>query len=82
MPVEAPTASVPSVGINNFYIKPGKSSFEKMLSGMDEGFYVLGHNRPSFRSQPVSGDISVGAKGIWVEKGILSYPVKRSNHSH
>ncbi|MGM0364910.1 MAG: TldD/PmbA family protein [Actinomycetota bacterium] len=68
--------SVPSVGINNFYISPGKKSFRELVSSIDEGFFVIDIIGLHSGANSITGDISVGAKGIWIENGDLSFPVK------
>ncbi len=68
--------SVPSVGINNFYIQPGNKTFSQLASSIDEGFYVMDIIGLHSGANAVTGDISVGAKGIWIEKGEFSKPVK------
>jgi PmbA protein len=62
-----------SVGPTNFYLMPGKCPPENMISSLDRGLILtrtLGHGL-----NPVNGDISRGAFGLWVEKGEIVYPV-------
>ena len=68
--------STPGVGLSNFYICPSKIPFDQLLSGMTKGFYVLDIIGLHSGANPVSGQMSVGAKGLWIENGTLSYPVK------
>jgi PmbA protein len=61
------------VGPGNFYLIPGEISPEKIISSLDKGLILirtLGHGL-----NPVTGDISRGAFGLWVEKGEIVYPV-------
>ncbi|MFQ6082210.1 MAG: TldD/PmbA family protein [Candidatus Aminicenantia bacterium] len=61
------------VGSNNFYLKPGKHSPEEILKSIDNGLLLIrtiGHGL-----NPVTGDISRGAFGLWIEKGEIAYPV-------
>jgi PmbA protein len=61
------------VGPGNFYLIPGETSPEKIISSLDKGLILirtLGHGL-----NPVTGDISRGAFGLWVEKGEIVYPV-------
>ncbi len=74
--VRASYRSTPEVGISNFYVSPSKISYGKLLSGIDRGFYVMDIMGLHSGVNPVSGQMSVGAKGIWIEKGSLKYPVK------
>jgi len=58
---------------HNFYLEPGKASPEKIISSLEKGMILirtLGHGL-----NPVTGDISRGAFGLWVEKGEVVYPV-------
>lgn len=68
--------SVPSVGINNFYLEPKKLNFSQILSETGSGFYVMDIIGLHSGANAVTGDISVGAKGLWLEEGSMAYPVK------
>lgn len=65
----------PSVGISNLYIEPGNTPPERLMAEMDTGFYITGligvHT-----ANPITGDFSVGAEGLWLEKGRVIHPVK------
>lgn len=61
------------VGPNNFYLQAGKMSPEEIIASLDKGLILtrtIGHGL-----NPVTGDISRGAFGLWVEKGEIAYPV-------
>jgi PmbA protein len=61
------------VGPGNFYLVPGDTPPEKIIFCLDKGLILirtLGHGL-----NPVTGDISRGAFGLWVEKGEIVYPV-------
>jgi PmbA protein len=61
------------VGPGNFYLMPGETPPEKIISSLDKGLILIrtiGHGL-----NPVTGDISRGAFGLWVEKGEIVYPV-------
>lgn len=65
----------PEVGITNFYVAAGQTSKESLLQNIDRGLYitdVMGMHT----ANPVSGDFSVGAAGLLIEKGRLTRPVK------
>lgn len=68
--------STPGVGTSNFYVKPSDTGFGKLVAGMDRGFYVMDIIGLHSGVNPISGQMSVGAKGIWIEKGSFKYPVK------
>lgn len=61
------------VGPTNFYLQAGKLTPEKIMASMDKGLLLvrtIGHGL-----NPITGDISRGAFGLWVEKGEVIYPV-------
>ncbi|MBF2759430.1 MAG: metalloprotease PmbA [Ectothiorhodospiraceae bacterium AqS1] len=61
-------------GIHNLTVESGGRSFEALVAGMGEGLIVtelIGHG-----ANIVTGDISIGAVGLWVEKGEIAYPVE------
>ena len=61
------------VGPSNFYLGSGSYTPEEIIRSTPKGFYLvrtLGHGL-----NPVSGDISRGAFGLWIENGELAYPV-------
>lgn len=63
-----------SVGPTNFYLKPGTSSPEEIISSVKSGLYVvelIGHG-----VNAVTGDYSRGVVGLWIENGKLTYPVQ------
>jgi PmbA protein len=61
------------VSPNNFYLEPGTAAPQDIVAGTKKGLILirtLGHGLNS-----VSGDISRGAFGLWVEDGEIAYPV-------
>jgi PmbA protein len=61
------------VGPSNFYLQPGKFTPEEIIRSMRKGLYLIrtmGHGL-----NPVSGDISQGAFGLWIENGEFVHPV-------
>jgi PmbA protein len=71
--------SLPGVGVSNLFIeteKGEKTSKKDMVKSVVDGFYVSDVIGIHSGINPVSGDISVGAKGIWIKNGELSFPVK------
>jgi len=58
---------------NNFFLQPGTVPAPDIISGLDRGMILtrtIGHGL-----NPVSGDVSRGAFGLWVENGEIAYPV-------
>lgn len=67
--------STPEVGSTNFFIRPGSTSAEDLIKSTNDGVYiteVIGMHT----ANPISGDFSVGATGILIEKGELTQPVR------
>ncbi len=66
--------SLPAIGSHNLYLKAGDRSPESIIAGVKRGFYVtamLGRGM-----NPVNGEYSRGANGIWIENGELTHPVQ------
>lgn len=66
--------SLPGIGTNNLYLMPGECSPESLIKDVKNGFYVtamLGRG-----ADPVTGDFSRGANGLWIENGELTFPVQ------
>ena len=62
------------LGTHNFYLQAGAESPEKIIASVQNGFFVtdfIGHD-----VNVVTGDISRGASGMWIERGELAYPVE------
>jgi PmbA protein len=62
-----------SVGPNNFYLSPGSISPQEIIASTKNGLLLtrtIGHGL-----NPVTGDFSRGAFGLWVENGEIAYPV-------
>jgi len=67
-------SSGPSVNSTNLYLKAGKSDPKEIVKGVKEGLYVteLFGQGTNF----VTGDLSMGAGGFWIENGEITYPVQ------
>lgn len=67
-------SSLPSVGLSNVSLAAGTTPPEALLRGVKEGLYVtamLGRGL-----NPVTGDYSRGANGLWIRDGALAEPVQ------
>ncbi len=69
------TGNAEGTGIspNNFYLLPGQATPQEIIASTQKGFLLtrtIGHGL-----NPVSGDFSRGAFGLWVEGGEIAYPV-------
>lgn len=66
---------LPSIGVSNLYLKAGDKGVDTLLREMSCGLYIteiLG----AHTINPVNGEFSIGAAGIWVDNGALAYPVR------
>lgn len=66
-------ASTPGIGYHNLCIARGTTSVEALIKRVDRGFYY--DDSGSFGFNPVTGDYSFQAQGMWIEKGERVYPV-------
>ncbi|MBC7909502.1 MAG: TldD/PmbA family protein [Pyrinomonadaceae bacterium] len=66
--------SNPGVGSTNLYIKNGASDPKEIIKGVKSGLYVT--SLFGFGFNGVTGDVSQGANGFWIENGELTYPVQ------
>ena len=61
------------VSPNNFYLSPGLATPQEIIASTKEGLLLtrtIGHGL-----NPVTGDFSRGAFGLWLEDGEIAYPV-------
>ncbi|MCL4537269.1 MAG: TldD/PmbA family protein [Nitrospirae bacterium] len=72
---------IPTVGPTNLYMEPASteytSSFEKLIKNIDKGLYVI-ETMGMHTANPISGEFSVGASGLWIERGEIKHPVKEA----
>lgn len=67
--------SLPAVGTSNFMLQPGRQSPDQLISEVTKGFYVT-EVMGMHTANPISGDFSLGASGLMIENGRLTYPVR------
>jgi len=67
-------AGNPGIGVGNFFLQPGSKSPQQIIAGVKEGLYVT--ELLGFGVNPVTGDYSRGASGLWISGGELAYPVE------
>ena len=67
-------AGNPGVGPTNFFLEPGEERPEKIIQSVKNGFYVT--EFMGFGFNAVSGDLSHGAAGLWIENGEFAHPVE------
>ncbi|MDH3520338.1 MAG: TldD/PmbA family protein [Myxococcales bacterium] len=66
--------SPPSVGATNLWLEPGERSLEEIVADTPRGLLVTELIGMGFN--PVTGDYSRGAAGLWIEAGALTRPVE------
>ncbi|MBN1205198.1 MAG: TldD/PmbA family protein [Myxococcaceae bacterium] len=66
--------SLPFIGTNNLYLEPGTRTPEELIREVKSGFYVT--SMLGSGADPVTGEYSRGANGLWIENGELAYPVQ------
>jgi PmbA protein len=64
----------PAVSANNFFLQPGEASPEQIIRSVANGFYVT--HFMGFGVNGVTGDVSLGAAGLWIDGGEPAYPVE------
>ncbi|MDK2820099.1 MAG: PmbA protein [Clostridia bacterium] len=67
--------TTPEVGTTNFYIEAGSMSSDEIIKDIKKGLYVT-EVMGMHTANPISGDFSVGASGIWIENGEMTIPVR------
>lgn len=72
---------IPTVGPTNLYIEPTSAEytkrFENLVKNINRGLYVI-ETMGMHTANPISGEFSVGASGLWIEDGEIKYPVKEA----
>jgi len=66
-------AGNPGIGPKNFFLEPGSATPDEIIRSVRNGFYVT--EFMGFGVNVVTGDVSHGAAGLWIENGELAYPV-------
>ncbi len=66
--------SIPGVGSTNCYMKAGTSNPKDIIKSVKNGLYLTEMNGQGFNG--VTGDMSRGALGFWIENGELTHPVQ------
>jgi PmbA protein len=64
----------PGAGISNLYLEAGTASPDEVIGSVRRGFYVT--ELIGSGINPVTGDYSRGAAGMWIEDGMLTFPVE------
>lgn len=64
-----------TTGPRNFYIQPGELSRAELMAQIPRGLYVT-NVMGMHTANPISGEFSVGASGLWIEHGQIVRPVR------
>jgi len=66
---------LPEVGPTNIYFAGGTTPRDELIRNVREGLYVTSV-MGMHTANPISGDFSVGAAGIWIKDGEFAQPVR------
>lgn len=66
-------AADPMISPNNLFVMPGDKTPEELIGEINEGFYIT--STIGFGINPITGDFSVGACGVWIKGGKFTLPV-------
>ena len=67
--------SIPRISALNFYLENGQTDPAEIIRSVKKGFYVT--DLAGFGMNIVSGDYSQMAEGLWIEEGVLTFPVSQ-----
>ena len=67
--------SVTDVGPSNIYIQAGQKDPDELIGEVENGFYVTGV-MGLHTANPISGDFSLGASGVWIKQGRFAHAVR------
>jgi len=67
-------SSLPGIGVHNVYVPAGKSLKNEIIAATRRGFLVK--EVTGYGIDPVTGNFSGGASGLWIENGEIVHPVR------
>ncbi|MDP9018353.1 MAG: TldD/PmbA family protein [Candidatus Eremiobacteraeota bacterium] len=67
-------ASGGGIGPNNFYLQNGDRPLEDLIAGTPRGVLIL--DTIGFATEYATGTYSRGARGFYIEDGVLAYPIE------
>lgn len=72
-------SSLPSIGPSNLYINTSEKTIplNLLIESLDRGVYIT-EIMGLHTANPVSGEFSIGVSGLWIEKGMVRYPIKEA----
>ena len=65
---------VPAAAPTNFHLQAGSTPVADILRSVERGLWVT--SLSGFGVNPVTGDYSRGASGLWIERGEVVHPVE------
>ena len=68
--------TLPGVSARNLVVEPGDLSPEQLIQKLDRGLIVYEVSGLHAGANPISGEVSLGATGLWVEDGKVVHPVR------
>ena len=72
--------STPNIAPSTIVITPGTKDFDKIVSEIDKGIFVMDNVMGLFHSNLISGDFScVATSAYLIEKGEIAYPLESLN---
>jgi len=74
---KASFGSAITTGTTNFYLSPGKKSYDELVSGIEKGIIITDLAGLHSGANPVSGDFSFSADGYLVEGGKIVKPIEQ-----
>jgi PmbA protein len=66
--------SLPGIGVHNLYVEAGQSTPQQIIQSTNKGLWVK--EVTGYGINPVTGNFSGGASGLWIENGVVKHPVK------
>ena len=66
-----------TVAPSNFFIQPGDKTPEEIFEEIGEGVFITSLMGMHSGANPISGDFSLGAKGIMIKDGKKAFPVEQ-----
>lgn len=66
---------MPEVGPTNIFIQPGPLECDQLIKEVRDGFFVT-NVMGMHTANPISGDFSVGAAGVWIKDGEFTHAVR------
>jgi PmbA protein len=66
--------AAPAAAPTNLWLEPGAATLEQLIASTERGLLVTELIGMGFN--PVTGDYSRGAAGLWIEGGEIAYPVE------